>query len=359
MLKSKNFNFQFKNADKVTYLHFLVTKRKFGSSINYNILYEPDKDYYKILNLEENADSAQIKKAFYTLSVKHHPDKGGKEEDFKSINSAYEVLKSEKDKKIYDKLRSDYFEDLKRRIKLNNRKGDSFSKQQKEDSGKKEKRKYQSDYYYSNNFYNYQEYNYKRNKQHSQYQDSYYNDTNNDFYSDYKHNFKEDTSDKNFDATYQEFMEMMRKYYEDQQESNKANYSENRFDKFKVNVKYIPLEKQKLYEDFKIEPVHRHHMDNRIKKYKLELEKQLRLQNRRFLKYKTKTIAKNLNPFEIYSDMNTDKDFIKAMNSELHCSDDESLQSKFTFKEIFKVFDKRKATAFLFLNFILAYILLK
>lgn len=34
-----------------------------------------------------------LKKAFRTLAIKHHPDKGGREEDMKQINAAYESLK--------------------------------------------------------------------------------------------------------------------------------------------------------------------------------------------------------------------------------------------------------------------------
>lgn len=36
----------------------------------------------------------QLKKAYYKLAVKHHPDKGGSPEVMKNINSAYDVLKN-------------------------------------------------------------------------------------------------------------------------------------------------------------------------------------------------------------------------------------------------------------------------
>lgn len=49
-------------------------------------------DYYKILGLSRGASDEDIKKAYRTLAMKHHPDRGGSEEQFKDIATAYEVL---------------------------------------------------------------------------------------------------------------------------------------------------------------------------------------------------------------------------------------------------------------------------
>ena len=49
-------------------------------------------DYYRILGVDRNADQSEIKKAFKKRSMKHHPDKGGDEEEFKRINEAYQTL---------------------------------------------------------------------------------------------------------------------------------------------------------------------------------------------------------------------------------------------------------------------------
>jgi len=61
-----------------------------------------NKDYYKTLNINRNATQADIKKAFRTLSKKHHPDKGGDENTFKEISEAYDTLSSPEKKQKYD-----------------------------------------------------------------------------------------------------------------------------------------------------------------------------------------------------------------------------------------------------------------
>lgn len=51
-------------------------------------------DYYSILGLNRSASSNDIKKAYRKLASKHHPDRGGNEEEFKKIQEAYDVLSS-------------------------------------------------------------------------------------------------------------------------------------------------------------------------------------------------------------------------------------------------------------------------
>ncbi|OGF51877.1 molecular chaperone DnaJ [Candidatus Giovannonibacteria bacterium RIFCSPLOWO2_02_FULL_43_11b] len=60
------------------------------------------KDYYDILGIQRSASKDEIRKAFHKLAHKHHPDKGGKESDFKEINEAYQVLSDEKKRAEYD-----------------------------------------------------------------------------------------------------------------------------------------------------------------------------------------------------------------------------------------------------------------
>lgn len=57
---------------------------------------------YEILEVEENATTKEIKKAYRSLSKIHHPDKGGDEEEFKKISEAYNILSDEKLREAYD-----------------------------------------------------------------------------------------------------------------------------------------------------------------------------------------------------------------------------------------------------------------
>ncbi len=60
------------------------------------------KTLYEILGVSQDATDEQIKKAFRSLAVKHHPDAGGSEEEFKQISQAYEVLSDPKKRAEYD-----------------------------------------------------------------------------------------------------------------------------------------------------------------------------------------------------------------------------------------------------------------
>lgn len=63
-------------------------------------------DYYRILEITEQADEEQIKQAYRRLAKKYHPDLNRNhpeaEEKFKDIAEAYEVLSDASKKKAYD-----------------------------------------------------------------------------------------------------------------------------------------------------------------------------------------------------------------------------------------------------------------
>jgi len=61
-------------------------------------------NYYDVLGVKKDASEAEIKKAFRALARKHHPDAGGDEEKFKSVNEAYEVLSDSKKRAEYDQF---------------------------------------------------------------------------------------------------------------------------------------------------------------------------------------------------------------------------------------------------------------
>lgn len=67
--------------------------------------FDPQKDYYKVLGVEETASDDDIKKAFRKLAMKHHPDKWGDQEQFKTINEAYQVVGDTQKRQQYDAVR--------------------------------------------------------------------------------------------------------------------------------------------------------------------------------------------------------------------------------------------------------------
>jgi molecular chaperone DnaJ len=65
------------------------------------------KDYYEILGVNKGASKDEIKKAFYKLAHKYHPDKKeGNEAKFKQVNEAYQVLSDDAKRSKYDQYGS-------------------------------------------------------------------------------------------------------------------------------------------------------------------------------------------------------------------------------------------------------------
>ena len=59
-------------------------------------------DHYQTLGVSPQADEKEIKKAYRKLAGKHHPDKGGDENEFKKIQQAYETLSDPAKRQQYD-----------------------------------------------------------------------------------------------------------------------------------------------------------------------------------------------------------------------------------------------------------------
>lgn len=59
-------------------------------------------DYYQILGVNKDASDAELKKAYRTLAMQHHPDRGGDAEQFQKLNDAYSTLSDPQKRAEYD-----------------------------------------------------------------------------------------------------------------------------------------------------------------------------------------------------------------------------------------------------------------
>ncbi|WP_291278672.1 J domain-containing protein [Galactobacter sp.] len=62
-------------------------------------------DHYRVLGLAPDADDEQIRKAFRSLSRRHHPDLGGDAETYRAVTVAYTVLSDAEQRRRYDARR--------------------------------------------------------------------------------------------------------------------------------------------------------------------------------------------------------------------------------------------------------------
>ena len=71
------------------------------------------RDYYETLGVSRTADADDLKRAYRKLAMKYHPDRnpgdGGAEARFKEINEAYDVLKDEEQRQVYDRFGHEAF----------------------------------------------------------------------------------------------------------------------------------------------------------------------------------------------------------------------------------------------------------
>lgn len=78
-----------------------------------NLDFDPQKNYYDILWIEEWAWEDEIKKAYRKLAMKYHPDRNrddkSAEDMFKEVNEANEVLSDNQKRQQYDAYRKGWF----------------------------------------------------------------------------------------------------------------------------------------------------------------------------------------------------------------------------------------------------------
>jgi curved DNA-binding protein CbpA len=63
---------------------------------------ESEKDYYSILGAGEREAREEIERRYKRLARRHHPDRGGDEEEMKKVNEAWRVLGDADSRRAYD-----------------------------------------------------------------------------------------------------------------------------------------------------------------------------------------------------------------------------------------------------------------
>jgi curved DNA-binding protein CbpA len=281
----------FRNYKKFSYNKIINLIRK-SFSMNQSLLYNEETDYYKILEVRDKASAEEIKNSYLCLSMKHHPDKGGNEEEFKKINTAYEVMKNQESRNVYNRLRDEYNKDIETKINT------------KSSNERDRTRKYHEK--------DYEQYHYRKNEK-----------------SEKSHQYRE----KEFfhSNVYEEYVEMLRKHYE--KEFRQKNNKKSEFEKFKSYYKYTPT-KDVQYPEFLMTIHNVHHIQNRISPY----------QSTKLIKY----IEKGINPFEIRNNFDIDKDFIQSINKSE--KDDERQDKRISFKDLKSVYSKFSIRLFILVN---------
>lgn len=73
--------------------------------------FDRNKDYYSTLGADEHSTAGEIDRLYRRLAVQHHPDRGGDEEEMKTLNEAYRVLRDAESRQAYDAERQNSFDE--------------------------------------------------------------------------------------------------------------------------------------------------------------------------------------------------------------------------------------------------------
>jgi hypothetical protein len=66
---------------------------------------DSQKDYYEILGANQRTSPRDLERLYKRMAARRHPDKGGNEEEMKSLNQAYSVLRNQQTRSEYDARR--------------------------------------------------------------------------------------------------------------------------------------------------------------------------------------------------------------------------------------------------------------
>jgi hypothetical protein len=64
--------------------------------------FDSRKDYYLVLGANERTSASDLERLYKRMAARCHPDRGGSEEEMKSLNEAYSVLRNKETRFEYD-----------------------------------------------------------------------------------------------------------------------------------------------------------------------------------------------------------------------------------------------------------------
>lgn len=68
--------------------------------------FDSKKDYYNILGADQRTSDRELDRLYKRMAASRHPDKGGSEEEMKTLNEAYHVLRNQEIRRNYDAERN-------------------------------------------------------------------------------------------------------------------------------------------------------------------------------------------------------------------------------------------------------------